>query len=179
MKRIVVTSLLLFCMVLPASLMARDKKPSVDMSNMNRIFLGWIDLDPDALSLYGHSNGDASSKADWIDVDRSLNSIFQRNCQSKYLPGRTITAAKDRGDESAAGNDLYVKFTDVSVDIDKYRLSLSIHFIDPTTNSEIASIPLRKYSERACNFLDCLRGELSQVGSDLQEKLRTDRKRNK
>jgi hypothetical protein len=64
MKRIVVTSLLLFCMVLPASLMARDKKPSVDMSNMNRIFLGWIDLDPDALSLYGHSNGDASSKAD-------------------------------------------------------------------------------------------------------------------
>jgi hypothetical protein len=162
--------LLLLYISLPFSLAARGKKSSVDMTKMNHIFLGWVDLNPDALVIYGHSTlgGGSSSKAEWIEVESSLNSVFQRTCQSKYLPGRTVTAAKDKWDENAAGNDLYVKFSDVFVDIGKYRLRLSIHFIDPRTNSEIASVPLQTYSERACDFVDCLRGELDKVGKKLQ-----------
>ena len=41
MKRLAVTAvLLLLCISFPNSLEARDKAPSVDMSKMNRIFLG-------------------------------------------------------------------------------------------------------------------------------------------
>jgi hypothetical protein len=161
MKRIVVTSLLLFCMVLPASLMARDKKPSVDMSNMNRIFLGWVDLDPYNFAELGYS------KAAWADVIGKANATFQQKCQSKYLAGRTITLAKDKGDENAAGNDLYIKFSDAAFGRD-YRLRVSVHFIDPKTNSEIASIPLEKYTGRLCGLVSCLDKELEEVGSKLQ-----------
>ena len=161
MKRIVVTSLFLFCMVLPASLAARDKKPSVDMSNMNRIFLGWVDLDPYNFAELGYS------KAEWADVIGNANATFQHKCQSKYLAGRTVTLAKDKGDENAAGNDLYIKFSDASFGRD-YRLRLSVHFIDPKTNSEIASIPLKKYTGRLATLWSCLDKELEEVGSNLQ-----------
>ncbi|MGB9204027.1 MAG: hypothetical protein WCB94_08620 [Terriglobales bacterium] len=172
MKRIVVTSLLLFCMALPASLMARDKKPSVDMSNMNHIFLGWVDLDPYNFAELGYS------KADWADVIRNANATFQQKCQSKYLAGRTITLAKDKGDENAAGNDLYIKFSDAAFGRD-YRLRVSVHFIDPKTNSEIASIPLKKYTGRLCGLVSCLDKELEEVGGKLQLNVTGDTKRKK
>ncbi len=162
MKRSVVTAaLLLLCISFPTSMEARDKRSSVDMSNMNRIFLGWVDLNPDEFLDLGYSKGD------WTDVISAVNSLFQRNCQSRYLPDRTVTAAKDKGDEYAAGNDLYIKFSDVSFDT-SYRLHLSIHFIDPKTNSEIASVPGRTYAAHLCGLVSCLETELDQVGTRLQ-----------
>ena len=54
MKRLVVTAaLLLLCILLPTSLEARGvkrylkKESTVDMKNMNHIFLGWVDFSPD------------------------------------------------------------------------------------------------------------------------------------
>ena len=172
MKRVVVISLLLFCMVLPASLMARDKKPNVDMSNMNRIFLGWVDLDPYNFAELGYS------KAEWADVIGNANATFQQKCQSKYLAGRTIALAKDKGDENAAGNDLYIKFSDAAFGGD-YRLRVSVHFIDPKTNSEIASIPLEKYTGRRCGLVSCLNKELEEVGRKLQLDVTGDTKKKK
>jgi hypothetical protein len=172
MKRILVTSLLLFCMALPASLMARDKQTSVDMSNMNRIFLGWVDLDPhNYAELY-------YSKAEWADVIGKANATFQQKCQSKYLAGRTITLVKDKGDENAAGNDLYIKFSDATFGAD-YRLRVSVHFIDPKTNSEIASIPLKTYTGRLCGLVSCLDKELEEVGRKLQLDVTGDTKKKK
>jgi hypothetical protein len=115
MKRLaIITALLLICVSFPGSLEARHKVPRyltkespVDMKNMNHIFLGWVDLGADDWALHGYDN-----KTDWTDIIGSLNSSFSRN----LVPGRTITAAKDKGDENAAGNDLYVKFSDVRVD---------------------------------------------------------------
>ncbi len=141
MKRLVVTAvLLLFCISFPTSLEARHgvkryltKESTVDMKNMDYIFFGWVDLDPDEWALYGYG-----TKAEWSDVINSLNASF-----SRCLAGRTITAAKDKGDENAAGNELYIKFSDVRIDYNNYHLILSIHFIDPKTNSEIALIPAR------------------------------------
>ncbi|MGA2202666.1 MAG: hypothetical protein ABSG40_11945 [Terriglobales bacterium] len=162
MKRLVVTAvLLLLCISFPNSLEARDKAPSVDMSKMNRIFLGWVDVDPNNFAELGYS------KAEWLDVIGNANAVFQHNCQSKYLTGRTITAAKDKGDENAAGNDLYIKFSDASFG-KNYRLKLSVHFIDPKTNSEIASIPVRTYTGRLCGLVSCLEKELDEVGRKLQ-----------
>jgi hypothetical protein len=142
MKRLaMIAGLLLLCISFPVSMEARhkvprylDKESTVDMSNMNRIFVGWVDLGPDDWALYGYEN-----KTDWADIIGSLNSSFSRN----LVPGRTTVSAKDNGDENAAGDDLYIKFSDVRVDYNNYHLILSIHFIDPKTNSEIAVIPVR------------------------------------
>ena len=140
-------TLLLLCISFPTSLAARHKVPrymnkesKVDMSDRNHIFLGWIDLEPEAWALY-----DFHSRADWAEDIAFLNADFLRGLQATYLHGRTITAAKDKADENIAGNDLYIKFSDVRVDYDNEHLILSIHFIDPKTNSEIASIPVRPY----------------------------------
>jgi hypothetical protein len=163
-------TLLLLCISYPASLAARHKVPrylnkesSVDMSNMNRIFLGWVDLEPDAWALF-----DYKSKADWADVIASLNADFARGLQATYLHGRTITAAKDKADENAAGNDLYIKFSDVRIDDDNDHLILSIHFIDPKTNTELAAIPVRPYYGDGRGLTGDLKAALEEVGTKLQ-----------
>ena len=69
-----------------------------------------------------------AGKDEWTQVISDLNLNFKNSCQSKYLAGRTVTAAKDKNDDNAAGNDLYIKFSDVSIDRDHYGISLSIHY---------------------------------------------------
>jgi hypothetical protein len=167
-----VVTLLLLCIVFPASLAARHKVPrylnkesSVDMSKMDHIYVGWVDLGPDAFALY-----DFRSKADWTEDIAFLNAGFVRDLQAKYLSGRTITAAKDHADENASGNDndLYIKFSDIRVDYDNEHLVLSIHFIDPKTNKEIASIPARPYYGDGHNVTEYLKAALDEVGVKLQ-----------
>lgn len=163
-------TLLLLCISFPASLSARHKVPrylnkesSVDMSHMNRIFIGWVDLEPEGWALY-----DFHSRADWTEAIASLNADFLRGLQATYLHGRNITAAKDKADENASGNDLYIKFSDVRVDYDHEHLILSIHFIDPKTNGEIASIPVRPYYGDGHNVTEYLKAALDEVGTKLQ-----------
>ena len=165
-----VVTLLLLCIFFPTSLAARHKVPrflkkesSVDMSHMNHVFVGWVDLEPDAWALY-----DFRSKADWADAIASLNADFARGLQVTYLHGRTISAAKDKPDESASGNDLYIKFSDVRVDYGNEHLILSIHFIDPKTNAEIAAIPVRPYYGDGHNVAESLKAALDEVGTKLQ-----------
>jgi hypothetical protein len=177
---VLTATLLLLCILLPSSLEARGvkrylkKESTVDMKNMNHIFLGWVDFSSDVWMFYRHrtasswTTGDPFSKAEWTDAISSLNSLFQTDLQSRYLPGRTITAAKKKGDEDAAGNDLYIKFSDVRIDYDNYQLFLSIHFIDPKTKSEIASIPARPYYGDASGILEYLVAALDEVGTKLQ-----------
>ena len=167
MKRLAVTAvLLMLCISLPASLEARHKVPrylnkesTVDMSNMNRIFVGWVDLGADDWALYGYEN-----KEEWADIIGSLNSSFSRN----LVPGRTITGAKIKDDENASDNDLYIKFSDVRVDYNNYHLILSIHFIDPKTNSEIAMIPVRPYYGNDWGLKNYLKAALDEVGTKVR-----------
>lgn len=167
MKRLaMMAALLLLCISFPVSMEARHKVPrylnkesTVDMSNMNRIFVGWVDLGPDDWALYGYEN-----KTDWADIIGSLNSSFSRN----LVPGRTTVSAKDKGDENAAGDNLYIKFSDVRVDYNNYHLILSIHFIDPKTNSEIATIPVRPYYGNDWGLKNYLKAALDEVGTKVQ-----------
>jgi hypothetical protein len=168
MKRLTIAAvLLLLCISSPThSAAARHKVPrylnkesTVDMTNMNRIFVGWVDLGADDWALYGYEN-----KTDWADIIGSLNSSFSRN----LVPGRTIVSAKDKGDENAAGNDLYIKFSDVRVDYNNYHLILSMHFIDPKTNSEIAAIPVRPYYGNDWGLKNYLKAALDEVGTKVQ-----------
>jgi hypothetical protein len=163
-------TLLLLCICFPTSLFARHRVPrypnkesTVDMSNMNHVFVGWVDLEPDAWALYGFT-----SKTEWTNIIGALNATFVRSLQVSYLPGRTITAAKEKGDENAAGNDLYVKFSDVQVAYNDYHLILSIHFIDPKTNADIATIPVRPYHDDEGDVKDYLKSALDEVGKKLQ-----------
>jgi hypothetical protein len=162
--------LLLICISFPTSLAARNKVPRylnkesrVDMSNMNRVFVGWIDLEPDAWALYGFA-----SKTDWTNVIGSLNATLARSLQVTYLPSRTITDAKDSADENKAGNDLYIKFSNVQIDYDHEHLILSIHFIDPKSNAELATIPVRPYYGDGHDLKEYLKAALDEIGTKLQ-----------
>lgn len=166
----IAATFLLLCVSFPASLEASHKVPrylskesSIDMSHMNRIFLGWVDLEPDAWALYGYT-----SRAGWAETIASLNAGFARSVQTTYLPGRTITAAKDSENEIVAASDLYIKFSNVRVDYENDHLILSIHFIDLKTNSEIASIPVRPYYGNASGLKNYLKAALDEVGRKLQ-----------
>jgi hypothetical protein len=172
MKGLVITAVsFLLCMAFPAPLMAGrhsvprylNKETTPDMKGMNRIFVGWVDLGPDEWAAHGYA-----TKAEWIDVIGSLNSAFTSGLQATYLNGRTIVAAKEKGDENAAGCDLYIKFSDVHVDYDNYHLILSIHFIDPKTNAEIAAIPVRPYYGNDWGLRGYLNEALKEVGTKLR-----------
>lgn len=164
MKRTLVTALLLFIMAMPASLIAGKKPAPVDIKNMNKVFIGWVDVNPEDYHKLGYS-----SKEDWASVIKGANVNFQRNLSSSSaFAGKTVTSAKDSTDTNTAGNDLFVKFTDVQFD-HKYRLHIAAHFIDLKSNSEIGSVPLETYGAHLCSLSGCLDKELAEVNKKIQE----------
>lgn len=172
MKRFVISAVLFsLCLAFPASMFAGrhsvprflNKETAPDMKSMNKVFVGWVDLGPDEWAAHGYA-----SKDEWTAVIGSLNAAFASNLQATYLQGRTIIRAKDETDTNAAGNDLYIKFSDVHVAYDDYHLILSIHFIDPKTNTEIAAIPVRPYYGNDWGLRGFLTEALKQVGTKLQ-----------
>ena len=172
MKRFVISAVLFsLCLTFPASMMAGrhsvprylNKETTPDMKNMNKVFVGWIDMGPDQWAALGYNN-----KEEWTDLIASLNAAFVSNLQATYLPGRTIVGAKDKDDTNAAGYDLYIKFSDVHVDYNEYHLILAIHFIDPKTNTEIGVIPVRPYYGNDWGLRGFLTEALKDVGIKLQ-----------
>jgi len=161
MNRFVVAMVLgLLCIASPTSVEAKPEKSSVDMSNMNKIFVGWVDWDPDEYRVLNYS-----TKEDWVkDIERA-NIYFQGDLKAGLLAGRTLTMAKNRDDVNAAGNDLYIKFTDVAED-KGYRLHVAVHFIDPKTDTELALVASDVYSARGhfCVLEGCMQLELNKVG---------------
>jgi hypothetical protein len=163
MKRTTVIAVCLISLALPTLTMAKEKAAPVDLKGMNRVFLGWVGISPDDYHHQGYA-----TREEYLAVINHANTAFQEACQSKALSGRTMTAAKNLGDENTAGNDVYVKFSDVAYD-HKYVLHLSIHFIDLKTNTEIGSLPLKNYGAHMCGLEGCLIKELDKVSEDLQK----------
>jgi len=163
MKRTIVIAIWLLIAALPMLLVAKQKAAPVDLKGMNRVFLGWVDITSDDYHHQGYS-----TREEYQAVINHANTAFQEYCQSKALSGRTMTAAKAKGDESSAGNDVYVKFSDVAYD-HKYRLHIAVHFIDLKTNAEIGSLPLKVYGAHMCGLEGCLIKELDKVGEELQK----------
>jgi hypothetical protein len=159
MKRFVlVAALALLCIASPTVVDARGAKSTVDMSKMDKIFVGWVDFDPAQYRVL-----DYDTKKEWSDVIDQVNATFQDDLKTKYLAGRTLTMAKNREDVDTAGNDLYIKFTNASED-KGYRLHIAVHFIDPKTNTELAVIPENRYGAHVCGLVGCMEKELDKVG---------------
>jgi len=163
MKRTLVIALWLLSLALPTLLIAKDKAAPPDLKGMNKVFLGWVNMSADDYHHQGYS-----TKEEYQAVINHANTAFQEACQSKALSGRTVTAAKNAGDESTAGNDVYVKFSDVVYD-HKYRLTISVHFIDLKTNAEIGSIPKKTFGAHYCTLEGCMIKELDKVSEELQK----------
>lgn len=179
MKRLVLIVGILACLGLQSSLEARGAKNSYtkettpDMSATKKVFLGWVDLPADQWNLWGYSG-----REDWAQTIKDINQEFQNSCQTRYLQGMVVTAAKDRSDENAAGNDLAIKFQDIHIDQKTYGISLSIHFIDPKTNSEIAVVPPHLYYEkRMWKFQSYMQEALEDVGKKMQVEITGSSKR--
>jgi hypothetical protein len=164
MRRFAVTALLLVSVAFTTPLVAKDREPAVDVSNMNHIFLGWVDINSDDYRHQGYP-----TREEYLRVIKGANADFQEYFRSK-LPGKTVTGAEDRADAYPAGNDLYIKFSDAEF-THGYRLRVSIHFIDLTKNAEIGSIPLKQYTGRFCSLESCMRKELEEVADELAKQL--------
>ena len=170
MKRLVVTAVLaLLCIACPTPAFARygvkrymAKETTVDMKAMNHVCIGWVDLGVNQWSALGYD-----TKTEWSDVINGLNDSFVSSLPAMYLPGQTITSAKNIDDQSTAGCDLYIKFSDVYVDYDHYHLILAIHFIDPKTNTEIGTIPVRPYFGDAWGLSGYLNAALKEVATKM------------
>jgi len=142
---------------------AKGKKaPPVDLSNMNHIFVGWVDLNPSAYSSLGYK-----TKDDWVAAINKANADFLAQCKAKYLAGRTVEGAKNKDDENTAGSDLYIRFDDVVFD-SSYVLHASAHVIDVKENKEVATITNARYRGRLCALEGCITKELDELGIDLQ-----------
>ena len=144
-----------------------SKEAAARISSAKTIFLGWVDLSADGWSLWGYQN-----REEWMRVISDLNLDFQGSCKGQYLAGRTVAAARSADDGDASGSDLFIKFSDVNIDHDYYGIRLSIHFIDPKTNAEIASIPSHLYyQKRWFKFQLYMRAALDEVGRKIHSEV--------
>jgi hypothetical protein len=126
-----------------------NKESSIDRNHMHHVFFGWIDLEPDAWALYGFA-----SKTDRTNIIGSLNATFSRSLQVTYLPGQTITAAKDKADEMQR----------VTNSTSRFRTYEST----TTTNTELATIPGRPCHDDEGHGKDYLKSALDEIGKKLQ-----------
>jgi hypothetical protein len=171
MNRSIAVCALLACLGFAPSLEARHRKVTMtkesaaDMSSMRKIFLGWVGLPADDWKRLEYGG-----KEEWVAVINRLNRAFQQDF-SANLTGRTVTAAKSSADQDAAGQDLAIKFSDARIDYDNYLLYVSIHFLDPKTNTEIAVVPVRGYYGDAWGLDGYLEVALKEVGRRIQTEI--------
>ena len=140
---VVVTAMVMMtCLAWPPPLQAQKKESAADMrAGMARVFVGWVDMPLDDWALLWYDTPEY-----WAASVARLNSMFHRLLQTKWLPKRTVVAAKHRTDTDAAGSDLQIRFSDVRVPAKRRtELYLAIHFIDVKSGVEIGSVPIRKY----------------------------------
>ena len=135
----------------------RYKETAVDMTKMQRVFIGGINLPTEEGALYGYG------KDDWIEMMAGLNSKL-----SRCVLDRNVTVAKDKDDVNTAGYDLYIKFQDVNIDYEHYHLIVGIHFIDPKTNAETGMIPARPYYGDDWGFKGFMSAALDEVCKKVQ-----------
>jgi hypothetical protein len=139
-----------------------DKETTADMSGKNKIFLGWVDMKEDDYAVHGYP-----TKEIWAAKIVEMNAEFIRLCQMK-LTGKTVVAAKNKGDVNAAGYDLYIKFTDVVIDYSHYHLYLAMHFIDPATNQEIGSLPARPYFGNDWGLVNYIKNAMDEAAQKIK-----------
>jgi hypothetical protein len=139
-----------------------DKETTADMSGVNRIFIGWVDMKEDDWAAHGYSD-----KAEWTAAINQLNSELLRLARLKFA-GKTVEAAKQAGDENAAGYDLYIKLSDINVDYSKYHLHMSMRFIDPKTNAELGSLPARPYFGNDWGLVRYLKASLDEASDKMK-----------
>ena len=171
MRRQLFVVFLLVCMGVQPGLAARrrgaklypDKETTADMSGKNKIFLGWVDMKEDDYAVHRYA-----TKAEWATAIMGLNGEFLQLCKVKLIDGKTVVGAKDKNDVNAAGYDLYIRFSDVLIDYDNYHLYLSMHFIDPATNQEIGSLPVRPYFGNDWGLVNYLKSALDEASQKIK-----------
>ena len=171
MKRFVISAVLFsLCLAFPTpSLAGRhsvprflNKETTPDMTSMNNVCVGWVDLDADSWGALGYT-----TNTEWVEVIESLNASFSSNLKTTYLPGKTIIAATGPGDHKMAGCNVAVRFSDVRIDYNEYHLFLSIHFINPKNGAEIGVIPDRPYYGNNWGLRGYLDEALKEVGTKI------------
>jgi hypothetical protein len=61
--------------------------------------------------------------------------------------------------------------SDVRFDVNSYRFYASVHFIDPTSGSELAALPVQAYRGGHFSVDNCMRGALEKLAEQLKKKI--------
>jgi hypothetical protein len=170
MRRQLFVVFLLVCMGVQPSLAARrrgaklypDKETTAEMSGKSKIFVGWVDMNEGDYAAHSYP-----SKEVWAGKILEINAELLRLCQVK-LVGKTVVGAKNKDDVNVAGNDLYIKFTDVKIDYSHYHVYLAIHFIDPATNQEIGSLPDRPYFGNDWGLVNYIKNAMDEAAQKIK-----------
>jgi hypothetical protein len=170
MRRQLFVVFLLVCLGVQPALSARrrgaklypDKETTADMSGKSKIFVGWVDMNEDDYASHGYP-----SKEVWGGKIVEINAELLRLCQIK-LEGKTVVGAKNKGEASLAGYDLYVKFTDVKIDYSHYHIYLAMHFIDPATGQEIGSLPDRPYFGNDWGLVNYIKNAMDEAAQKIK-----------
>ena len=170
MRRQLFVVFLLVCMGVQPSLAVRrrgaklypDKETTAEMSGKSKIFVGWVDMNEGDYAAHSYP-----SKEVWAGKILEINAELLRLCQVK-LVGKTVVGAKNKDDVNVAGNDLYIKFTDVKIDYSHYHVYLAIHFIDPATNQEIGSLPDRPYFGNDWGLVNYIKNAMDEAAQKIK-----------
>ena len=163
MKGFLIIATLFACVSLHAD---PKKETPAPLATAKNIFIGWVDISLDDWKALGYA-----SEQSWSYVIDANNQAFLHTCQTR-LPSYQIKGAKNRSDEDTTGLDLFIKFSDVRFDVDSYRLYASVHFIDPTSGSELASIPVQAYRGGHFSVDNCMRGALEKLADKLKDQMK-------
>jgi hypothetical protein len=150
----------------------RQQPAPAGWGSATRVFVGWVNISEEDWPVLGYA-----SRQDWAEAIEVGNLAFQRQLQRK-VPERVVTGAKSGKDGSAKDLDLQVKFEDVKFDTDSYRVYLSIHFIDPRTGAELASLPRQQYRGGHFSVSNCMQGALERVAEKIVQEMRRHAARN-
>jgi hypothetical protein len=170
MRRQLFVVFLLVCMGVQPSLAVRrrgaklypEKETTAEMSGKSKIFVGWVDMNEGDYAAHSYP-----SKEVWAGKILEINAELLRLCQVK-LVGKTVVGAKNKDDVNVAGNDLYIKFTDVKIDYSHYHVYLAIHFIDPATNQEIGSLPDRPYFGNDWGLVNYIKNAMDEAAQKIK-----------
>lgn len=152
---------------------ARERGQSLEgkSGSKDSVFLGWIDLHPENWALHSFS-----SQEDWEVMINRVNNYFQVECGISYLKDKEIKGAASVKDTDFAGNNLYIKFSEVRLEDKKSRLFLAIEFIDVKTGKSLFKVPVTGYKGKTIKtwgFENILKKSLQRINIKISEVVKT------
>ena len=128
-----------------------SKESNINLNKYKTIYVGWVDLHEENWGIHFYN-----SQEEWKTSINKLNSGFQVRLKNEFLTDKIIKSASYDKREPTEKNGLFIKFSNVKIDYNKYYLYMDLAFIDLETNSNLYEIPQCRFYGNAYGFENML-----------------------